>query len=304
MRLKFLLRPGWIALILLVAAFSTVCFTLLAPWQFGRDQETRTRNAAIQQSLHADPQPLGEVLPGGQAPGPGTEWTQVSFHGHYLPEGETLGWLRTVQGEAAIEVLTPFRLDNGQTLLVDRGYVRPVNGTEAPEFPPAPTGPVDLTARVRADENDSENRPAFTRDGRLWSYSVDSKTIGDGTGIPMRPGYFSLSGGQPGALAPLPLPALQTGPYFSYALQWITFGVMAPLAVGYLVYAETRPSQLPERTGGQPAQAGPQPGHRPMPARESTGQPKAQRKRRRRMSVAEAVAEDERREREEASNNG
>lgn len=304
MRLKFLLRPGWIGLVLLVAAFSAVCFTVLAPWQFGRDQETQTRNAAIQESLRAEPQPLGEVLPGGRAPDPSTEWTQVSFRGHYLPEGETLGWLRTVQGEPAIEVLTPFRLDNGQTVLVDRGYVRPVNGTSAPQFPAAPTGTVDLTARVRMDENDTENRPAFTRDGRLWSYSVDSKTIGDGTNIPMRPGYFSLSGGEPGALAPLPLPALQSGPYFSYALQWITFGVMAPLAVGYLVYAEARPSQLPERTGGQPAQAGSQPGRRPMPARESTGEPKPQRKRRRRMSVAEAVAEDERREREEASNNG
>lgn len=269
MRLKFLLRPGWIALIVLVAVFSTVCFTLLSPWQFRRNEETQVRNNAIQQSLSAAPKPLDQALPPGRAPAPDVEWTKVSVRGHYLPEGETLAWLRSVQGEPAIEVLTPFRTDSGRTLLVDRGYLRQ-EGTQAPPYPAPPAGPVTLTARIRMDENDEKHRPTFEREGHRWTYSVDSATVARGTGMPLEPGYFALVEGQPGVLGALPLPQLDSGPFFSYALQWIAFGIMAIAGVGYLVYAELRPEE----------QAG------------AVRKP-------RKMSVAEAVAEDERREREE-----
>lgn len=282
--MKFLLRPGWIALVLLVGVFSTLCFTVLAPWQFSRNAETQARNAAIRESFHATPRPLQSVLPRGSAPTADTEWTQVTFSGHYLPRGETLAWQRTILGEPAFEVLTPFRLDNGRTLLLDRGYVRPVESTRAPDYPAPPTGRVTLTARVRADEHDVEQRPTFRHDGHRWTYAVNSRTVTEGTGIPMRPGYFALVGGQPGVLSELPLPQLDSGPYFSYALQWLAFGTMAPLALGYFVYTEARPSGAP--TGPSRTTA---PGRQPG---------------RRRVSVAEAIAEDERREREDADSKG
>lgn len=314
-RLKFLLRPGWIALILLVAVFSALCFTLLAPWQFGRDRETETRNAAIQSSFHAAPRPLDEVLPGQQPPDVGTEWSKVHFHGHYLPQGETLAWLRTVQGEPAIEVLTPFRLDDGRTLLVDRGFVRPVHVTDPSPYPPAPTGPVTLTARVRADETDSDNRPTFPRGGHLWTYAVDARTVGAGTNVPLRPGYFALTEGQPGGLNPLPLPQLQTGPYFSYALQWIVFGIMAPAGVLYLVYNEVRyprdprgrpvPAQEvpdrpvptePEQPAGAESAATPATAVTSAAAGKPGPRPKVRSWRAKKRSVAAAIAEEERRE--------
>lgn len=316
MRLKFLLRPGWIGLILLVAVFSAVCFTLLAPWQFGRDKETETRNTAIQNSFHAAPQPLDQVLPGQQAPDVRTEWTKVTFHGHYLPGAETLAWLRTVQGEPAIEVLAPFQLDNGQTLLVDRGYLRPVNVTQTPPYAPVPSGPVTVSARVRADETDSDHRPTFPRGGRLWTYAVDSQTVSAGMHVPMRPGYFALDDGQPGGLNPLPLPQLESGPYFSYALQWIVFGIMAPFGVGYLVYSEirtprtpqaprqTRPAAAGNREPGSPS-GSQESGDREAGDRETAEpEPSASKARPRRLrswrsqkrSVAEAIAEEERQE--------
>lgn len=275
MRLKFLLRPGWIALILLVVVFATVCFTVLAPWQFSRDDQAQARNTAIAESFSAEPRPLREVLPAGRAPDESTEWTKITATGRYLTEGETLAWLRTVQGEPAIEVLTPFRMDSGRTILVNRGFVRPVEGMHAPEYAAAPSGEVTITARVRVDETDPDDRPMFERDGHRWTYAVDSRTVSEGTGIPMSSGYFSLAAEQPGVLSALPLPQLESGPYFSYALQWIAFGVMALLAVCYLIYAEVQESR--NREGGQGAQ-----------------QPERSRK----MSVAEAIAEEERRERE------
>ena len=41
-------------------------------------------------------------------------------------------------------------------------------------------------------------------------------------------------------LDPIPLPMLDAGPYLSYGLQWLAFGIMAPLAIGYFVWSEVR----------------------------------------------------------------
>lgn len=281
-RLKFLLRPRWLGLIALVVVFATLCFTLLAPWQFGRDAETQARNAAIQESFRTPPKPLDQVLPPGQAIDMRTEWAKVELRGHYLPQDEVLGWQRTVLGEAAFEVLTPFQLQDGTTVLVDRGYVRPVDGTHAPTYAAAPAGPVTLVARVRADEIDNEHRPLFEHDGRRWAYAINSGTISEGTGVDLRPGYFVLTERQPGVLNPLPLPRLETGPYFSYALQWITFGVMALGSIGYLIYSELRPGATAPWQQQQQTSDGP-------------AKPRA---RSRRKAVAAAIAEEERREAE------
>ena len=56
--LAFLLRPGWIALALVVIAFTYLCFTVLAPWQLGKNTKTSRENAQISNSLSADPVPL------------------------------------------------------------------------------------------------------------------------------------------------------------------------------------------------------------------------------------------------------
>ena len=58
-------------------------------------------------------------------------------------------------------MLTPFRLTDGTVVLVDRGFVRPVQGDQAVKFPTRRrrrVATVTLTARVRADERDPRDR--------------------------------------------------------------------------------------------------------------------------------------------------
>ena len=62
-RLAFLFRPGWIALALVVVAFAYLCFTVLAPWQLGKNTKTSRENAQIAASLKADPVAVTTVLP-------------------------------------------------------------------------------------------------------------------------------------------------------------------------------------------------------------------------------------------------
>ncbi|HEX8865133.1 MAG TPA: SURF1 family cytochrome oxidase biogenesis protein, partial [Lentzea sp.] len=143
--------------------------------------------------------------------------------------------LRTVLGEAAFEVITPFQTNDGKTVLVDRGYVRPVNGIKPPSFAAPPAG--DVTVIGLARPNESNEQPAFEQDGRRQIYSINNKAVGPG----IEPGYFQLIENQPGALDTLPLPRIESGPFFSYALQWIAFGVMAVGGWLYFTIREARP---------------------------------------------------------------
>jgi uncharacterized SAM-binding protein YcdF (DUF218 family) len=38
----------------------------------------------------------------------------------------------------------------------------------------------------------------------------------------------------------LSLPHLDAGPFLSYGIQWIAFGILAPIGLGYFVFAEVR----------------------------------------------------------------
>ncbi|MGH3761718.1 SURF1 family cytochrome oxidase biogenesis protein [Actinophytocola sp.] len=290
MRLRFLLRPEWLALTLVVVVFAVTCFAVLAPWQFGRHAERKATNDAITRSFTAAPVPLADL-----AEGTG-EWRTVTLTGTYLADDEVVARLRTVQGEAAFEVLTPFRLTDGTVALVDRGYVRPVQGREEltlPSYPEPPAGTRELTARVRADERDPQGRSPLGGE-RPQVYAVDSRAVGEVTGLSIRPGYVQLAAGSPGVLGPLPLPELEAGPFLSYALQWITFGVMALLAWLYFTWREIRPGGVLAERAGEPAQPGP--GSAPTDQARPRG-PHGQRGQRRRRTVAQQIAEDEARER-------
>ncbi|GAB3166731.1 SURF1 family cytochrome oxidase biogenesis protein [Amycolatopsis sp. NPDC004378] len=244
MRLRFLLKPGWLALTVVVFAFAICCFTLLSPWQFSRNAEREQQNSALEASFTAAPVPLTQLLPPGSLPGPHTEWHLVSITGQYLADKEVIARLRTVQGEGAYEVLTPLRTTDGTVVLVDRGYVGLDSKSGVLPFAPPPAGTVQVTARVRSDETDPKNRDAFadaSTGGKLQSYVVDSQVVARAGKLDIRPGYFQLDAGQPGVLGALPLPQTDSGPFLSYALQWIAFGAMALLGWLYFTVRELKP---------------------------------------------------------------
>jgi cytochrome oxidase assembly protein ShyY1 len=254
-RWRFLLRPGWLALTVVVFGFAITCYTLLAPWQFDRNAEREARNSAVEASFSKPTRPLSQVLPDGRAPGTGTEWRKVIIQGRYLPDAEVIARLRTVLGEPAFEVLTPMRTTAGRVVLIDRGYVRPDNHTRVPPYAAPPQGVVRVVARVRADEIDPQHRAAFANAStgdRLHAYSIDSDVVGAATNLQIRPGYFQLEAGQPGVLGALPLPQLDAGPFFSYALQWLAYGTMAVLGWLYFTIRELKPGGALSEPSGRP----------------------------------------------------
>lgn len=238
-RLAFLLRPGWIALALVVVAFTYLSLTVLAPWQLGKNTRTSKENHQIEASLSADPVPVTSFLPKQDSSAPDAQWRRVTATGRYLPKAEVLARLRVIAGAPAYEVLTAFAVDGGPTVLVNRGYVEPDKGTAVPPISPAPTEPVTITARLR-DSGTAGDKNPFTDAGHLQVYAIDTRQIAELTGTPLTGSYLQLIENQPGGLKALPLPQLDAGPFLSYGIQWIAFGIIAPLGLGYFAYSEIR----------------------------------------------------------------
>jgi cytochrome oxidase assembly protein ShyY1 len=239
-RLAFLLRPGWLALAVVVIAFTYLCLSVLAPWQLGKNTKTSRENGQIEQSLKTPPTPLQTLLPQQDSSAPDAQWREVTATGHYLPDLQVLARLRVVEGNPAFEVLTPFAIDSGPTVLVDRGYVRPEHGSRVPAIAPAPTAKVIITARLRDSEPPVRSKEAFIKDSVRQVYSIDVNQIATLTGVPLAGSYLQLVADQPGGLGVIGVPHLDAGPFLSYGIQWISFGIIAPILLGYFAYAEIR----------------------------------------------------------------
>ena len=239
-RLTFLLRPGWIALALVVVAFTYLCFTVLAPWQLGKNTRTSRENQQIEYSLSTPPVPLKTILPQQDSSAPNEQWRRVTATGHYLPDVQVLARLRVVDGDQAFEVLAPFAVDDGPTVLVDRGYVRPEPGSHVPEFPRPPQQAVALTARLRDSEPRLKDKEPFSRDGVQQVYSINTDQVSTLTKVPLAGSYLQLVENQPGGLGLIGVPNLDAGPFLSYGIKWISFGILAPIGLGYFAFSEIR----------------------------------------------------------------
>ncbi|MCY1656571.1 hypothetical protein OVA21_05010 [Dietzia sp. SL131] len=236
--LRRFLTPGWVIGVLAAALFAWACFALLAPWQLGKSDDLDARNARLAESVEAEPAPLAQVVDGPQAFAE-REWRLVTLTGEWRPDSEALLRLRSVDGELVYQVLTVFDPVDGADMLVNRGYVLVGENNAVPDYPAAPAGEVEITARLRVTEpGEAEPVPMA---GLPAVRVVDPVVIGDTLGHDLvSEGYLQLAGGQPGSLSPAPIPGIENGPYLSYGLQWLAFGVLAPAALIYFAWAEIR----------------------------------------------------------------
>ena len=240
------LKPGWVITAILVIAFAYVAFTVLAPWQLGKNSRTQATNHRLEKAFHADPVPLSKVITKTASTPTGTidesnEWKRVKLQGSFLADEELVLRNRPVNSDAAYQILTPFRADDGTVIMANRGYVRPESGSRIPSFAPPPNGKVTIQGYVRLDEPAPEEPKTTHDDGYTEITNLSSSWYKKE--IPQEnfvKGYIQLEDNQPGTLNAIPLPQLDSGPYLSYGIQWITFGILAPLGLGYFVWAEIR----------------------------------------------------------------
>ena len=241
MNLKRVLTPGWLLGFIAVVAFAVACFMLLAPWQLGKNDSLNARNDRLVEATEADPVPVAEAL---DSDDPASyEWHFVTATGHFDtdPEHQILTRLRPVDGNQVYQVLSPFELDDGRTMLLNRGWVPVGQAGAIGEIPPAPDGEVTITSRFRQAEPQPAEPTEIHGVETVKTFNVaEIAALPAFADVELTPQYLQIDGDQPGALGAIPTPAIESGPYLSYGLQWIAFGILAPLALIYFVTTEVR----------------------------------------------------------------
>lgn len=231
----------WLGYAALVVLFAVAC-GLLSWWQFARREEAVERIEQVERNWDAEPRPIEDVLPEPGAFDPADTWTPVRVTGEYLVEEQLLVRGRPRDGRPGFEVLVPLLTDDGRVFIVDRGWVPTGTAQDAPDaVPAAPSGPVEVIARVKAGEPAIPGRGAppgqvATIELPLIAGLLAPRETYTGA-------YGLLVSEDPPAretpaLAERPKP--DEGPHLSYAIQWIIFAVLAFAALVWAINNERR----------------------------------------------------------------
>ncbi|KZE94278.1 putative SURF1-like protein [Agromyces sp. NDB4Y10] len=238
-RWRFLASPRWAGYLALVVVFAIAC-SALGTWQFNRRAEALAEVARIDANYDADPIPVAEALPDPDSFDIDQRWQVVALSGEYLHDEEVVVRNRPGAGSTGFEVLTPLRLDDGTVFVVDRGWIPQDSEGRPSEFPAAPDGRVEVTARLKAGEQQIAGR---TSSGAEFA-TIDLDELAERVGEPTYTGAYGILV-QTGADASeppiaLPRPERDEGPHLSYALQWFVFALMGFVALGWFANQERK----------------------------------------------------------------
>lgn len=237
---RFLFSSKWLGYLLLAAIFAAAC-VFLGRWQMDRRAETLAEINRVVTNYSATPVSFDQARDEFTALDPVKEWTQVELKGTYDPAGQRIVRNRPMNGQPGYEVVVPFRLDTGETVVIDRGWL-PIGNKNpgSPDSVPAPpSGPVTAIVRLKHGE------PQLDRgapDGQLAS--IDLPTYAEQLGYPVLTGAYGQLASESPAPAdmphPFPKPATEEGTHLSYSLQWFAFGVLMFVGFGYAARQQAR----------------------------------------------------------------
>ncbi len=237
---RFLLTGKWLLWFLLACAAAAVA-VYLGGWQMDRNDHLVGENAKITQNYRADPLTGDEAAAQFTALDERLTWHPVTLTGEYLAEEQVLVRNRPQDGRVGYEVLVPFRTQDGDVVVLDRGWIptgSAANGMPD-EVPSPPAGAVTVTARLQPGE------PAVDRgapEGQIAS--IDLQELRERWGLPIGTAAFAevFAEDPAPAVAPVPPPEpeIDSGPHLSYSLQWYAFAALFFVAYGYAARQQAR----------------------------------------------------------------
>lgn len=249
--IRTLLTRKWLGLLALATVFACVC-VWLGNWQYGRYEGKSTLSHAIERNYGAEPVPLRSVLPTTSATlTPQQAWSHVQVTGRYDEAKRQFVRNRTQDSIVGYEVVWPLRLEDGTTLVVDRGFVPA--GQDAAQLPPVPEAPAGEVTVVGWLKSGEQSRDRTLPSGQLASLSLDDAQAAMG-GVVNRavlvlgtedgkPVATTTRPGQAGLVAIAPPDTDQGWINFQYGYQWWLFAVAGYGLVLFFARREWRESQ-------------------------------------------------------------
>ena len=249
---RFLFSSKWLGYLLLAAIFATAC-VFLGRWQMDRRAETLAEINRVVNNYSATPIPFSEAKDQFAQLDPAKEWTQVELKGTYDAAAQRVVRNRPLNGQPGYEVVVPFRLDSGETVVIDRGWL-PIGNKNpgSPDSVPAPPAG-EVTAVVRLKHGEPElQRGAPT--GQLAS--IDLPTYAAQLGYPLFTGAYGQLASETPAVADMPVafpkPSTDEGTHLSYSLQWFAFGVLMFVGFGYAARQQARNAAIDAEDDEEP----------------------------------------------------
>ncbi|WP_078884316.1 SURF1 family protein [Streptomyces sp. NRRL S-340] len=258
---RFLLTRQWVILTLFaIALIPTMVW--LGFWQLHRHDHRQALNQVITASLAAPPVPVESLTSVGGSVAHDDIYRRVTAEGHFDTAHELVVRRRTnADDRVGYHVLTPFVLDNGKVLLVNRGWVAsPASQSAFPEIPAPAAGKVTITGRLMQDQTTAASGIKNVKglpDRQIMLINSEQvgallRDSGDSTAKAVLNGYVELTAPAPKGGSPelIPSPKEDTSWIgvddinLPYAVQWWLFAACVP--VGWLILARR---ELRDRTG-------------------------------------------------------
>ena len=245
--IRDLLRPKALLSHVLVLAVAVVC-VVLGNWQLSRLAEVRANNALLAERLEAPALDLAELVGPDAVDEEALEFRSVTATGVFRPDEEVLQRNRDHQGQQGFHLLTPLELQDGEVVLVRRGWV-PASMSEPPvaEALP-PDGAVTVTGILERPVSQPGFGARDPDDGHLERvFHTDTQRLDRQVEGALYPMVLRLETQDPPLTdgpGELPLaierPELDEANHLSYALQWYSFAALALITYGAWLFTRRR----------------------------------------------------------------
>ena len=238
-----------------LVALLVVLMVFLGLWQLRRLDQRQERNALITQRSEEPTAPLASVvdLDGSTADASEARFRRVEASGAFEPGSDIVVRNRTFGGQPGSWLLAVLRLDDGDAVIVNRGWV-PVTGEQEPSVETlAPTGPVTIEGLVETTQERGRFGSTDPEAGALRRVArVDVERLSDQVDGAVYPVWIQAEAELPDP-GDLPIPAeppeLGEGSHFSYAMQWFTFSVIALIGYPIVLRRVARHADAPPDDG-------------------------------------------------------
>ncbi|WP_181446952.1 SURF1 family cytochrome oxidase biogenesis protein [Streptomyces sp. NTH33] len=254
---RFLWTRQWVILTIVAIALIPAMIRL-GFWQLHRHEHKVALNEVISASLAAEPVPAESLT----APGATVEhadlYRRVTAKGHFDTADEEVVRRRTnTDGDVGYHVLTPFVLEDGKVLMVNRGWVpADASQTAFPKIPAPERGEITVTGRLMPDETTADSGIKNVKglpDRQVML--INSAQQAERLGKQVLGGYIQLTSPAPGGGSPELLPDPEhsdIGPHLAYAVQWWLFAAGVPVGWVVLLRREARErAQAAAKEGAQ-----------------------------------------------------
>ena len=220
----------------LVTIIGLIILCGLGTWQVERLYWKRDLMATIAARMD---EPATEIPP--QADWPSLDLKLIEYHhvklaGHFLNDKELYYFTTDEEGTSGFDVVTPLKLDDGRTILVDRGFVPQELKDPSKRVLGQIEGPAELTGVIRAPQQRGIFTPNDDIVGNMW-FTRDPQAMAQALALEnVAPFYVEAdatpnSGGFPvGGQTKITIP----NNHLQYAITWYSLALV--LLVIYFVY--------------------------------------------------------------------